>query len=103
MNKEAWLWVVIRAFGVYLLTLFIIALPPAIYSVYSLFSIDDTSCMANAGTTNDLGSVISDLSKFQKGSAIKSIVQLFIYGCFGNYFVFHGALLHKILNRESPV
>jgi len=101
MNKEEWLWVVIRAFGVYLLTLLIIALPVAIFSLYSIFSIVDTSCMANAGTPEGLGSVISEVSKLEKGSAIKSIAQLLIYGGFGNYFVFHGEFLHKILNRES--
>lgn len=41
MNKQEWLWVVIRAFGVYLLVLAISSLPSAIYSCFSLFLSED--------------------------------------------------------------
>ena len=100
MNKNEWLWVTIRIFGVFLLVMAIIQLPVAISFFYfaNLYSDAYSSLPVEEDSVAKMAEGVYNSHMAQ---GCNSALKLVIYTLFGLYFACRGKMLHKILCREN--
>lgn len=102
MDKEEWLWVAIRVFGLYLLVLAIMAIPDAISGIYAGGIYRHLVSVTEAGRgSSQTAQLFHEMRQAQAALSIKSILQVVIYLLFGLYFVRGGKILHRVLCRTD--
>lgn len=97
MNKDDWVWVGIRLFGIYLLVLAIIAVPDVVAAVssYKTFS----GMEVTPGSENeDLAIKMIEMWRTQGAKAITEVLLFLVCGL---YFIRGGRFIHKIISRGN--
>jgi len=97
MNKEEWLWVSIRIFGVFLLVLAIISLPDAISAFYTVNAYSKIPTNINIENGNKMYELYESMFISGRAQGYKAIAQLIIYLSFSIYFIRGGKFLHGLL------
>ena len=100
MNKEEYIWVALRIFGLFLIVMAILAIPDAIAvfyqsSIFYSFSVGELSEAAN--DSEKLGMKIFEAQRIK---SISSLLKVIIYGLFGVYFLRGGRAIHKLISYE---
>lgn len=101
MNKDEWIWVAIKIFGIFLIVMAIIALPNAIASIYAYISMAPYADHYNSEAANETSKLFNQFSKAQFAQGVKAIAQVLIYTGFGIYFIKSGKLIHNLLSRTK--
>ncbi|MEE2602742.1 MAG: hypothetical protein VX595_06720 [Pseudomonadota bacterium] len=96
MNKDEWIWVAIRIFGIYLLVLAIISIPEAIGAIYAHLNVADA-----ANRSSELASVAGSLRKAAVSKGITAVSQLVLFSVASYYFICRGKLIHRLASREN--
>ncbi len=100
MTKDEWIWVSIRIFGIFLLILAIMAIPRAISTAYSAYVYLDQPVPAPDSKNDVEASLMYKMLRAQISEAIRSILEVLIYGFCGLYFVRGGKIIHNLVSRE---
>jgi len=100
MNKEEWIWVAIRIFGIFLLVMAILSIPRAIASIHYASIFQSFSGSEVASATNGTEKFAIKIFDAQRSHSIRSILEVIVYGLFGFYFMRGGKAIHKIICRE---
>ncbi len=98
MNKEEWIWVAIRIFGIYLIVLAIINIPEAISNIYlmSNLSMDDGTVHGTKETIE----FVRSMAQAAESKAISSTLKFIIFTVIGIYFLRGGRILHAIVVKQ---
>lgn len=102
MNKEEWISVGVKPFGVYLIVLAVIEVPIAITNIWQYARLMDmcNSEVQVTGTPEALewGKTLCESIRAQ---SVKASLALIFYLVFGIYFIRSGKLVRNILCREN--
>ncbi|WP_062814995.1 MULTISPECIES: hypothetical protein [unclassified Alcanivorax] len=96
MNKDEWIWVAIRIFGIYLLVLAIISIPEAIGAIYAHLNVADA-----ASQSAEIASFADSLRKAALSKGITAISQLMLFSMASYYLICRGKLIHRLASRET--
>ena len=99
MNKKEWIWIVIRIFGLLLLTLAVVAIPEVITGAYSVSLYYEYSNL-DATIETPGYEIAKKVLEAQIGQFIGAISKLLIYSVLGVYLTKNGKGLHSVLFRE---
>ena len=100
MNKEEWIWVSIRIFGIFLLVMAILSIPRAIAAIHYVTVFQGFSGAEVTATTNGSEKLALQMFDVRKSQSIRVIFEVIVYGLFGFYFMRGGKVIHKIICRE---
>lgn len=99
MNKEEWIWVSIRIFGIFLLVMAILAIPSAITTIYSAFLFQGFPAQELSSAADESTQMAYQIFKAQSAQSVRAVLEVIIYGSFGFYFIHGGKALHKVICR----
>ena len=98
MNKEEWIWVAIRIFGIYLCVLAIINIPDALSNLYLLLILPDT----NGDIIDSNGTIdfVNSMKQTAESNTISATLKAFMFAGVGLYFMCGGKVLHSIVVKQ---
>lgn len=99
MNKEEWIAVGVKLFGIFLIVLAIVNLPAAVANLWLYLARGDT-CTMDFGMLKEGFeiTVIDGYCRKLLPDAVKSAFSVVLYSGFGFYFVRSGKLAKKVLD-----
>lgn len=111
MNREDWIWVAIRVFGIYLLVLAVVALPGVLlFGTQAIFSrglwhssptMTATSQASNTpDATMDMAALVAHANAMSR--LVGSLGEVILFSLIGYYLVRRGNWLFKIISRRQP-
>ena len=92
MNKNDYVELAIKIFGVYLVVLAVIEAPAIVGSIYGVWSMGDL-----ASTNDDLGNLRRTMTKAQFTILFASSLKLVLYSLIGVYFLRSGAWFFRLV------
>ena len=109
MNKQDWLWVIIRAFGIYCVIQLVLLLPSTVTSAIFLVTIGDlphTSSLAQSPEAIDsmntlMSTAMTAIRSTHHTAVCKGTVSLLLWGIVSWYLMCRGFLLFNVLNRTT--
>ncbi len=99
MNKREWIWIGIRIFGIYLLVQAVTAIPSVLSSALMLHTFSNFQAVA----ADTEGKLRNSLLTGARAELTRSLSQFIICGAFAIYFLRHGALLFRWMNRTEDI
>jgi len=106
MNRNDWIWVAIRVFGIYLLVLAVVAIPDVVTSWYQVSMFREFQQTLPSQATPESSDVLLSMMRATMKAAgstyLSSVVRLVLFSIFGFYLMWKGNLLFRIISRQSP-
>lgn len=104
MNKQDWIWVAIRIFGIYLIVLSIINLPNLLAFAYQALPFKTTTTLMVSESGMDAEGCINLAEQMRLstiGSFLISLLKVFIYAGLGIYFVRDGKFIFRLVYNDE--
>ncbi len=104
MNKQDWIWISIRIFGIYLIVLSITCLPELLGSISKKMIIGGDYYLPSAQSSKGLNACAEYANQMRVKSTVSIIVSFLkvtIYGAVGLYFIRGGNFLFKIISSTG--
>jgi hypothetical protein len=108
MNRNEWIWVAIRVFGVYLLVLAATSLPDvanAAWSTYVFAGVAERHPALTEGKSDAAGLWVEMTREWRRvslNSLVASVARVVLYSIFGYYLLRKGNFLFRIVSRQGP-
>ena len=99
MNKEDFVWVGIRIFGIYLLVLAVLALPSLVQSLVMVTNFSDHPALNTSEIGTAMGSMDRTIYWNHVGASIGTSLYLIVCTVFGLYFLRHGQFVFRLASR----
>lgn len=105
MNRNEWIWVAIRIFGIYLLVLAITAIPDLIYgavSSYMYWSAQKSSAGFEGKDWAAINTIMQQSSATLAFSFVSGLARVILYSVIGYYLLRKGNFLFKVISHQQP-
>jgi len=108
MNREDWIWVAVKVFGIYLLLLAVTGVPSLVSSTLYTWAWQDTAeqvetdPMSTQDDTGDrgLGEILSKAAQRSLSSMIGQLVRLVLFTGLGIYLLKSGKVILRVACRD---
>lgn len=98
MDRNSWIWVAIRVFGIFMLVMAALALPDLMNHGFNAWLMRDASLFAGS-PTEKMGNT---LARASFGAAITSLFKVVFYLLVSWYLLRKGNFLFKLISHQPP-
>ena len=105
MNRNEWIWVAIRVFGIYLLVLAVTAIPDLIsgaLSSYMYWSARTSSIGLEGKDWAAVNTITERASSSLAISFVSGLVRMILFSITGYYLLRKGNLLFELISHQQP-
>ena len=101
MQKEDWIWLAIRIFGIYLLILAATAVPSIISNMVGLFAYAASPPPAGSSADNSMKELLSNFAWQHVVALIRCVADLLLYGVAGIHLLRGGKLIYRLMQAPE--
>jgi len=103
MDRNDWIWVAIRIFGIYLLILGIVAIPEALGSGLNTYALWRMGVFDLVSKDEKTFNKLMEIAPYLSANAFAtSLAKVVLFSVAGSYFLKKGNFVFRLVSRQEP-